>query len=40
MKEGKGVPKRGESSGTRFSEEAKVHALELQRNANKNEVKS
>ena len=27
MKEGKGVPKRGESSGIRFSEDARVHWL-------------
>ena len=32
--------KRGESSGIRFSEEARVHSLELQRNVKKNEVKA
>ena len=40
MKAGKGVPKRGESSGIRFLEEARVHSLELQRNVKKNEVKA
>ena len=39
MKEGKGVPKRGESSGIRFLEEARIHSLELQRNVKNKEVK-